>query len=456
MRSSVLCGLSVSAYLLGTRPAAAELTLVDKDGWTFYTNGRINAFFSQAIGDDFPPPTPNPNVNGAGNAPGHDVVGNGQPFTAGYVTTNQANANNKYIEQRVRSGFLATVTGFGIKRKVSETTTANGYVALWGTAQTFARDRTQDMGRSTSKGFDVRAGWLQLEGPWGSVRAGRQDGVFGGISTEIDYLYGHNYGLGLPCVDDYYASCGHIGTGALGPGFAAGFVYTTPSFSGFKLQAALFDPVRLLGAWLKVNYPRPEGTLSFEQRVSPTVMFKLVAEGMYQPMGNVGSDQTTQVWGVSGGGRLEAGPIRFGASVFRGTGLGAYVAIQNASSSFDPKTNELRSFTGLYAQSAFVFGPAQISFGVGRVTADQLEADKVNTGISNLKSQTGISLAFYYHINDYLVLGVDYFRFQSDWWGAPNARFTDDTGSTTELLPGYLAGEKQVLNFINAGATFHW
>jgi len=93
---------------------------------------------------------------------------------------------------------------------------------------------------------------------------------------------------------------------------------------------------------------------------------------------------------------------------------------------------------------------------LGRVTADQLEADKVNTGISNLKSQTGISLAFYYHINDYLVLGVDYFRFQSDWWGAPNARFTDDTGSTTELLPGYLAGEKQVLNFINAGATFHW
>jgi hypothetical protein len=448
IRCAILCGV-----LLGAHPASAEVTLVERDGWSFFTDGRVNAFVSQGIGDDFPRPSANPNVDANGNAPAHEVIGAGQAFTAGYVTSNQADASGKYNEQRIRSGFLATVLGFGIRRQVSETTKVTGYVALWGTAQTYARDRTQDYGSSTSKGFDVRAGYIQIEGPWGGVTAGRQTGLFGGTSTEIDYLYGHNYGLGLPCLDDFYASCGHIGTGALGPGFAAGFVYSTPSFAGFKLQAGLFDPVRLLGVWLRVPYPRPEGTLSYEQKLSPTVIVKLAVEGMYQFMGSEGSDDSSEVWGVAAGGRLEAGPFRLGLSTFRGKGLGDYLAIQNSSSSFNTVTRELRSFTGLYAQTALVLGRTQISFGVGRVIDDQLASDKVDTGISNLKSQTGVSLGLYYNLTDYLALGVDYFRFQTDWWGAPNSRLD---GTNIVLLPGYIQPEKQVINFFNAGATLHW
>jgi hypothetical protein len=454
VRSGLLGSFSLGAFLFVTRPAAAEVTLFENDGFTFFTDGRVNAFVSQGTGDDFPQPTPNTNI-GEGGLPGpqHAVVGSGQPFTAGY-SSDQGDANGKYSAMRIRSGFLGSILALGMKKQLSPTTTVKSYVSFWGTAQSFARDRVQDAGRSTSKSFDVREGYVHFEGEWGGFTAGRQGGIFGSTSTEIDFLYGHNYGLGLPCVDNYFPTCGHIGTGALGPGTSPGFVYTTPSLSGLRLRAGLYDPVRLLGVWERVSYVRPEGSLMFEQQVSPEVRFKLAVEGMYQPMAILGADRTDSVWGVSGGGRLEAGPVRLGASAFHGKGLGVYIALQNNSSSFHNETKNLRTFTGLYAQSALVLGPAQISLGAGRVLDDQLAEDKVDASTSGLKSQFGTSVAFYYTISENVVLGFDYFRFQTDWWGAPNS--VHDAMGTVVILPGVLKPEKQVIHFINAGVTFRW
>jgi Gram-negative porin len=453
VRGGVLFGFSVGV-LLGTAPAAAEVTLFEKDGYTFFTDGRVNVFASQGAGDDFPRPSPNTNI-GEGGLPGpeHTVVGSGQPFTAGY-SSDQGDANGKYSAMRIRSGFLGSILALGIRKQLSATTTVRSYISLWGTAQSFARDRVQDAGQSTSKSFDVREGFVNFEGPWGAFTAGRQGGIFGSTSTEIDFLYGHNYGLGLPCIDNYFPTCGHIGTGALGPGTAAGFVYTTPSLSGLRLRAGLYDPVRLLGVWERVSYVRPEAQLMFEQQVSPEVRFKLAGEAMYQPMAILGAERTDSVWGVSGGGRLEAGPIRLGASAFHGKGLGVYIALQNNSSSFNNETKNLRTFTGVYGQSALVLGPAQISLGAGRVLDDQLPEDKIDATTSGLKSQFGVSLAFYYTVHDNVVLGFDYFRFQTDWWGAPNS--VHNAMGAVEIRPGVIKPEKQVIHFINAGVTFRW
>jgi hypothetical protein len=266
----------------------------------------------------------------------------------------------------------------------------------------------------------------------------------------------------LPCLDVYYASCGHIGTGALGPGYAAGFVYVSPPVAGLKLQAGLYDPVRLLGAWERVPLPRPEGRLSYEHALSPTALFNVSVEGMYQLMTGcptcLAVGRTDRVWGLAAGGRLEIGAFRLGASYFRGKGLGVYVALQNSSTSFDNTSYELRYFTGIYAQSALVLGRFQISLGGGRVTDDQLASDKRNASSSELKSQTGGSLGVYYTLTSNLVLGLDYFRFQADWWGAPNSTYVLDANNNPVVTigQGVLRPEKQVMNFINAGATLHW
>ena len=44
---------SLLACLSFAEGAAAEVTLVEKDGWTFFADGRVGAFLSVATGADF-------------------------------------------------------------------------------------------------------------------------------------------------------------------------------------------------------------------------------------------------------------------------------------------------------------------------------------------------------------------------------------------------------------------
>jgi hypothetical protein len=440
------------SVLLCAGETRAEVTLAEAKGFKFFTDGRVNTFASLGFGDEFPTATPNPD-----GGPPHSPVGETALYAQGQ-NSDQDDAKGKYFAVRGRNGFLGTVLALGMRKNVTDTTTVKGYVALWGHAETFNRDRTN------FSDFDVREGYMAFEGPWGNLTAGRALGLFGRMSTDIDFNYGHNFGLGYPCGDAQGPTCGHIGTGVMFPGFAAGFQYSTPSLAGLKLHAGLYDPVRLLGAWNRAAIARPEAALSFETKFSNNGMVKVQAEGMIQPLSRLEQKdvngvstktlRSENVWGVAGGGRFEYGPVRFGASAFRGKGLGQYYALQNSPVVFSPASYNIRSFTGLYAQGALVFGAVQVSAGAGRVSVDLLPDDKKDATLSNAKSQTGISAAVYYSISDSLVLGLDYFRFQADWHGAPRSGV--DAMGATVILPGFLKPERQVVSYINAGATFHW
>lgn len=439
-----------SSVLFRQGVARAEVTVAEAKGFQFFTEGRVNTFASLGFGDEFPTATPNTD-----GGPTHSPVGETALYAQGQ-NTDQDDANGKYLAVRGRNGFLGTILALGMRKNLTDTTTVKGYISLWGHAESFNRDRTN------FSDFDVREGYMTFDGPWGTLTAGRALGLFGGISTQIDFTYGHNYGLGYPCGDAQGPTCGHIGTGVMSPGFAAGFQYSSPSLAGVKLHLGLYDPVRLLGAWNRAAIARPEGAVSFEQKFGQSGLIKLQAEGMVQQLSRlkVEMGSTTKklindnVWGVAGGGRFEYGPVRFGAAAFRGKGLGQYYALQNSPVVVSPTTYAIRSFTGVYAQAALVFGKWQVSAGAGQVRVDLLAEDKVDPTLSNAKSQTGVSAAVYYNISDSLVLGLDYFRFQADWYGAP--RSGKDAADATVLLGGYLPAEKQVVNYINAGATFHW
>jgi len=427
--------------MLWSAAARAELTVAEKNGWRLYTEGRINTFASLGFGEDFPTPPPGSS---------YSIVGEGAPGAAGQ-NTEQDDVDNEYFAVRGRNGFMSTILGLGMVRDLTPTTKVRGYIALWGHAESY------DRSRSYTSELDVREGYVNFDGPWGAFNAGRMLGLFGRISTEIDFNYGHNFGLGNPCGDIQGPTCGHIGTGVMFPGFASGFSYATPKLAGVQLQVGIFDPVRVLGAWNRAPMPRPEGALTFEQKLGATNLLKLQLEGMWQPVARGTVDEagvadtvTSKVWGAAAGGRVEVGPVRFGAAAFMGQGLGQYYALQNSPVAFNTSTKELRFFKGLYAQAALVLGRVQLAAGAGQVRVDELDADKTNGSLSNAKSQTGLSAAVYYGLSDNLVLGLDYFRFQTDWYGAPIV------DPTTMAVTGRHAPERQVVNYINAGATYHW
>jgi hypothetical protein len=377
----------------------------------------------------------------------------------------QQDANNRYLGVRVRSGMFGNVLGFGLARKLTETTTIKGYVALWSTVESLGRDKWSPLP------VEAREGYFTVTGPLGSLTVGRMMGWLGRASYEIDVAYGHGYGLGLPCTDSLGPACGHIGTGAIFPGYSAGIAYSTPSAGGFQLHFGLYDPIVFSTSpddWSHASFLRPEGALTLARPLGSRGRFKLSAEGLYQPLARIRTDDATgqkttltaSVWGLSGGARLEIGPLRLGGAAFRGRGLGLYYALQRSAATADDDssvaapgglTYQLRMFTGFYGQAALVFGRFQIGGGYGLSTVDQLPVDRTNPNLSVIRYQAGFSVAAYFHVSDSVVVGVDFFRFMAGWYGAPivDANTMQPTGQK-------LAGERQALSFLNGGVTYHW
>ncbi len=465
--SGACLGLCLAGAMLWSRTASAEVTLLDADGWTFSFDGRINSFMSGGQGDDFPLPTPGST---------HVVMGHSSQAATGIPDVGwpgayQQDKNNKYKAIRVRSGMFGNVLGFGIARQVSETLTIKGYVALWSTVETLARDKWAPITA------EARLGYFTAAGPWGSFTVGRMLGWLGRTSYDIDVAYGHGYGVGLPCTDALGPACGHIGTGALFPGYSAGISYSTPVAGGLQLNFGVYDPVVFGSAaseWSRAPYPREEGSLTFVKPFGDMgASFKLGVEGLFQQVGRIvtttdpmtnamsSRDVTTNIWGVSGGARVEAGPLRLGISGFRGHGTGLGMALQRSVAIEDNDgqggaaptglTYGLRDFSGFYGQIGAVLHKLQVGAGYGMGIVDQLAIDKQNPNLSVIHSQTGISAAVYYHLTDSVVLAADYFHYKASWYGAPLA---DANGV---VIPGMkLAGELQNLDFLNVGVTYHW
>jgi hypothetical protein len=157
--------------------------------------------------------------------------------------------------------------------------------------------------------------------------------------------------------------------------------------------------------------------------------------------------------------------VRFGASAFRGRGIGLSTAMQRSTAIADNDTNGravppggaaaltygLRTFTGYYGQAALVLHRVHIAAGYGVATVDQLAADKLNPNLSVFRYQAGISGGLYYEVSDSVVLGLDFFHYIAGWYGAP---IVDP--ATMQPTGGHLAAEKQVLDFLNLGVTYHW
>lgn len=433
------------------RTASAETTLIDKDGWRFSFDGRVAAFLSVGQGDDFPRPSADPLTPGV--APTHTVMGGDKVYGApdvGWKSSEAADTSNKYLAMRVRSGMIGNVLGFGLSRNLTDTTFVKGYVSIWSTVETEGRDKFAPVVP------EAREGYFNVTGPWGSATVGRTFGWFGRMSTEIDYKYGHPYGVGLPCTDEVGPACGHIGTGVAFPGYSAGFAYSTPVLGGLQVHAGLYDPIVLAPEWQRAPLVRPEGAVTFQTKLGGAGLLKVGVEGLFQPLARVDTtadpvtgaevktNQKTSVWGASGGARLEIGPVRLGVSAFRGRGIGIGNVLQKSTVSVSSTSREVRTFTGVYGQGALVFGKLQVGAGAGVASADQLTSDRLNPAVSVIHQQIGVSASLYYHATESVVLGLDYFRFMARWYGAPRADYS--------LLPG----EKQDLNFVNAGVTYHW
>jgi hypothetical protein len=430
--------LFVAVAALGwARSAAAEVVLYKSDdGATdFYTEGRVGGFFEAVTGQTQPT-----GYDQSGNllhtiGDGGIVIGGVNPTLpmGGY---GQGTMN----VSRVRSGFMSNVLAFGIRRKITPATSVRGYISIW------ADIETENERAYYPLVPDAREGFLKVEGPAGGLLVGRSLTLFSRGATEIDFLYGHRYGVGNPAgFQAQGPSGGFVGYGVLAATFAAGIVYNTPSVGGLVLTVGYFDPDRFVGLyWERTEWGRAEAELTYDRTLGSIGRIHLFANGAFQKVYDTGSARSADVWGGGAGGRLELSIVRLGLATHYGQGLGFSYALDGSNAIVEQaNTQALRKFDGFYAQSMVVLGRVDVSLGAGVTRVHEVDADvdpkyfNPTTGqaaVSVLKQRIGMAAGVVYHFTDYLHLDADYFRASAEWW----------------------LGEKQVVNTFNAGMTFTW
>jgi hypothetical protein len=473
-----LAALALAGAFLLPRAASAEVTLVEKDGWTVFINGRVQAFLNYNQGDGYPEPAVRDGNNksvtlrGGGSPPSEtyhefpNLPADGTPLTP-------EQSVGKIQELRIRTGFVGNVLGFGIKKKINDNTEVQAYTAVTTYIDSTTRRKYQGVIP------DWRESFLQIKGPWGTVTAGRFLTLFSRGATEITYLYGFRYGLGWPggisSIDSSGPGAGHVGFGVLGNGFGGGIAYATPSLAGAQINVAVFDANTLVGSgrWERLRWPRAETEVTYDKKFGGGAAIKLFANGAWQKIYNKENTDGGSLVGAGYGGRVEVGPVHLGLAGHYGKGVGLDFALQPSVSIFDsrPEAHEFtpRTFIGYYAQAMVSATKSlDISAGFGATTVTQNANDKVDlkdddmnpatpaaadsadkttpvdsVGFVTIKQQMGISGGATIHVTENIHIALEYFRAMFQWY------------KPTPALAG-ASNPKQNFHVVNAGITYAW
>jgi hypothetical protein len=452
--------------------ASAEKVLASADGWQVFSDGRAGAFGSYAHGNGIPQPT-------VVLIP--DASGVAQPYEIHSVQGGRLRKRRRRPGQidivRIRSGFVSNTFGFGVRGPVTPYTTASAYIQLWAFVENFDRRKGQDTPP------DVRQGWAKLEGPWGSVQAGRVPALFSRGATAIDALYAHRWGLGFPgAIDNNGPTRGQIGFGLLGAGFSGGAIYATPvprrpaaerrpdgrrPTPGQRKLDAHQVSTRRSGADVRAKVPGRLGQgRGVRERRAPEVYksgyCNPTAMSMFVPETNSYLPCDVTVLGAVGGGRLELGPFHLGASGFYGKGNGDKLRARGQRRRPGQDRQPPQDHRSVRADPGRHWEDGSVRrLGITQVyltdydknyrkpdprdprsrdpdPAIQAMSDTVLVW-SVLKYQMGINAGVVYHVVPNVHLDLDFFRAEAGWWA----------------VNGF-AGQTQVVWVGNGGMTVNW
>lgn len=216
--------LATLVVLALSAPASAAITLYDKEGTTFSTDGSFNTFYVYSDSDK----------NAAAEA-------------AGGVDRQQS---------RVKMGFLPNWIGFNFGKQTGELK-LGGRSSFWVTIN----DSDNNL---TETGIDVRQFFGTVDAHWGQVLIGKDFTLFNRsniFKDEILLGYG-NVSDTLGLIDGTGVSFGNIGTGYTYPMPSAQITYRTPELAGFKLAIGIIDPSRTAIDG-EETLPRLEGELTY-------------------------------------------------------------------------------------------------------------------------------------------------------------------------------------------------
>jgi hypothetical protein len=461
--------LALLVSLVFARSASADITIYDNDGWTVFMNGRIQTFGNYNDGKGRPRQLTDANCMPDPNDPTMTIcatvelrgggIDEGSGFPEWPAGTNLQTTNNPGVvrEARLRTGFTGNVLGFGIKRRISDTTEVLGYSAVTVGIDSEVRRKFSEVRP------DWRESFLRVTGPWGSLTGGRTLTLHSRGALEVTYLYGYRYGLGFPggVSTAGQSTAGSVGFGVLASGFGAGFAYATPDLGGFQLTVGAYDANNLVTTRLleRTRWPRTEFEATYQLKFGQKGLLKLFGNGAWQQLfDQAGSPRKVDIWGAGYGLRLEVGPVRLGFAGHYGKGIGVTYALEPHQSLYydqaalmDPtKSVKMRNVDGYYLQ-LMVMASQLLSLhaGAGMTRVFKLPEDKTpldpavspSVGFVTIRRQIGIGAGINVHFSQNLHMAVEYFHAYFDWYKPIPA-------------PANAKNPSQTMRTVNVGMTY--
>lgn len=271
-------------------------------------------------------------------------------------------------------------------------------------------------------GLDFRQVYMTIGGKFGTLKLGRDIGLFGSeaILNDITLL-----GAGPPGgnVAPANTTLGRIGSGYIYTDFQPQITYTTPSFGGFQASAGVFQPLKSLTAPAQTNTaPGFQGKLTFDRKFGD-VELRLWTSATTQRHTTIGAGTGGLVSytgrGIDAGAKVTAGPITAVANWYTAKGLGTTVLnLLDTDALGRPRGSD-----GFYLQALATFGKVSFggSYGESNLDRTAFEIAAGNTLVAKNSSYVG---QVRYGLTDWVTLLAEYSKAKSEAHGG-NAADSD-------------------------------
>lgn len=268
-------------------------------------------------------------------------------------------------------------------------------------------------------GLDFRQVYMTIGGTFGTLKLGRDIGLFGSeaILNDITLL-----GAGPPGgnVAPGNTTLGRIGSGYIYTDFQPQITYTSPNFGGFQASAGVFQPLESLTAPAQTNSaPGFQGKLTFDKTFGD-VGVRLWTSATTQRHRTDGAGTGGLVSytgrGIDAGAKITAGPITAVANWYTAKGLGTTVLnLLDTDALGRPRGSD-----GFYLQALATFGKVSVgsSYGESNLDLTAFEVAAGNTLVSKNSSWVG---QIRYGLTDWVTLLGEYSRSSSDAHGGNSA-----------------------------------
>jgi hypothetical protein len=369
MQKKIVTTLAAALLLAAAVPSAhAGFTIGGTNGWTFSTDGFLNAFATYETIEERP-----------------DLV------IGGTLGGDQTGTGERQQQFRIRTGLLPVGIGLNINSPTYEGVNYGVRLGIYPQIQNEETTRTD-----ISPNIDFREIYFTADGSFGQVLVGRAINLYQAKNILTDMTL---FGAGVVGPVNNGPTMGHIGYGYLYPNFGAQMRYTTPSLSGVKVAVSVNDTNRIGEATIR-NVPRLETEISYATDLSGAKVSTWVS-GLYQRASfseEVGPEQGGHATSAGGAAGVQVGVAgaEVLASGYYGQALGMLGMQGDDAMSV---TGDERTHWGFLTQATYKLTEKwKVGVNYGQSRAELADGD---TSLNIMKQQAAVA-ALTYNVNPFV------------------------------------------------------